>query len=127
MVVTATTLAVFAASSLSQVLPDIELTFLQLIRFRQFLLFQLRFLLIRSSCRPIKVLYLRFCMSSNTAFRKLLKSESSAALPATEDAVVELFDLYVVRRRPARREAVAIQNQPLSASNWLQFSGSTRM
>ena len=43
-------------------------------------------------------------MSSNTAFRKLLKSESSAALPATEDAVVELFDLYVVRpeARPER-------------------------
>jgi hypothetical protein len=79
-------------------------TFLQLIRLRQFLLFQLRFLLIRSSCRPIKVLYLRFCMSSNTAFRKLLKSESSAALPATEDAVVELSDLYVVRpeARPER-------------------------
>ncbi len=43
-------------------------------------------------------------MSSNTVFRKLLKSESSAALPATEDAVDELFDLYVVRpdARPER-------------------------
>ncbi len=43
-------------------------------------------------------------MSSNTAFRRLLKSESSAALPATEDAVDELFDLYQVRpeARPER-------------------------
>jgi len=43
-------------------------------------------------------------MSSNTTFRRLLKSESSAALPATEDAVDELFDLYLVRpeARPER-------------------------
>ena len=43
-------------------------------------------------------------MSSNTAFRRLLRSESSAALPATEDAVDELFDLYLVRpeARPER-------------------------
>ena len=44
-------------------------------------------------------------MSSNTVFRKLLKTESSAALPVTEDDVDALFDLYQVRpeARPGRR------------------------
>ena len=43
-------------------------------------------------------------MSSNSVFRKLLKTESSAALPVTEDDVDALFDSYQVRpeARPGR-------------------------
>ena len=43
-------------------------------------------------------------MPTNNVFRKLLKADSSAELPASEDAVEALFDLYRVRpeARPAR-------------------------
>jgi hypothetical protein len=43
-------------------------------------------------------------MPASNHFRKLLKADSSAALPTTEDAVDALFDSYRVRRdaRPAR-------------------------
>jgi hypothetical protein len=43
-------------------------------------------------------------MPTNNVFHKLLKADSSAELPASEDAVEALFDLYRVRpeARPAR-------------------------
>jgi len=43
-------------------------------------------------------------MPASSHFRKLLKADSNAALPTTEDAVDALFDLYCVRpdARPAR-------------------------